>query len=105
MIDQNFLDEVGMIDKNIAKIDHADADDVSVARQFAEHFERALVQRAERPAFEPSVGSGGELVAARPHTNMLAVAFPRVNARECGRVKITSAVSREGGRRRFGIPW
>src|SRR6266705_1592993 len=57
MADQNFLDEVGAIDKNIAKIDHADADDIPVARQFAKHLQRALTQRAERPAFEPSVGA------------------------------------------------
>src|SRR5215472_223570 len=34
---QDFLDVLGVIDKNIAKIEHADAHDISVARQFTEH--------------------------------------------------------------------
>ena len=83
MSDKHFFDEVGMIDKNIAKIDHADARDVPVvARQLAEHFQRAFVQRLERPAFEPFEGAGREFVAARPHSIILGRAFPRVNAGE-----------------------
>src|SRR5207249_6327164 len=82
--DQNFLDEVGVIDKNITKIDHADADDIAAARQFAEHLQRVLTQRAERPAFEPSVRARGEFeIVAAPHTNMLSRGLPR-GQRGCG---------------------
>ena len=60
-----------MIDKNIAEIDDADTDDIPVARQITEHLERALIQRAEGPTFEPAIGAGGEFVAAEPHAPML----------------------------------
>ena len=60
-----------MIDENVAKIDDADADDVPVAGQFGKHFQRALVQRAERPAFKSGVGAGRKFVAAEPHGSML----------------------------------
>ena len=87
MANQYFLNEVGVIDENVAKIDDADADDVPVAGQFGKHFQRALVQRAERPAFKSGVWAGGKFVAAEPHGSMLTVGLLRVNAGEFCRGK------------------
>jgi len=82
MADQHLFDEVRVIDKNVAKIDDANADDVSVARQFGEHLDWALTQSAQGPAFETLVGTGWEFVAALPHTTMLSRELARVNAGE-----------------------
>ena len=81
--DSHFFDELGVIDENIPEIDDADADNVSVLCQFAEHFQRVLAQGAERPAFEALVGAGMKLVAARPHATMLRPGLAGVNVGEC----------------------
>src|SRR5215470_4581932 len=87
MADQYLFDEVGVIYENVAKIDHTDSDDIPVGRQLRKHFQRALLQRAKGPAFEPVIGAGGKFVATPPHTTMLSRGFARVNASECSKIR------------------
>src|SRR5215472_4922484 len=94
--DEDFLDQIRVIDENITKIRHADADDVAViARELAEHLDWAFLQRAERPALETSVGTRGKFVATQgPHTTMLS-GVP--DGGQCGSASRRLGLQRAGG--------
>src|SRR5260370_40664677 len=56
-----------MVDENRAEIQNAQSRDVAIlARKFGEILQRIVIERPERPSFEPFGRAGGKLFAARP---------------------------------------
>src|ERR1700674_438099 len=82
-----------MVDENRAEIKNAQPRDVAIlARKFGEILQRIVIERPERPSFEPFGRAGRKLFAARaPHLMMLCLRPRSVNAARQGR----SHISRE----------
>ncbi len=80
--DQHFFDQAGMVDENRLEIQNAHPRDVAIlARDLGEIFQRIVIERPERPSFEPLGGAGGKFAAARaPHPMMLCPRSRCVNA-------------------------
>src|SRR5258708_9923257 len=71
-----------MIDENRFEIQNAQPRDVAIlARDSGEIFQRILIERPERPSFEPFGGAGGKFLDSRaPHRLMLCPRPRCVNA-------------------------
>ena len=71
--DQHFFDQAGMVDEHRLEIQYAQPRDVAIlARDLGEVFQRIVIERPERPSFEPFGGPRGKFVANRwPHRMML----------------------------------
>src|SRR6266478_4049895 len=97
--DQNFFDQVGMIDENRFEIQDAQARDVTIfTGNHGEIFQGSIIQRSERPSFEPFGRAGGEFLANRgrhlvmlcPHShgvNAPLVCGPQVSCARSARIR------------------
>src|ERR1700674_496384 len=98
-----------MVDENRAEIKNAQPRDVAIlARKFGEILQRIVIERPERPSFEPFGRAGRKLFAARaPHLMMLCLRPRSVNAARQGRRHISrerSARIRKPPRRKPPVP-
>src|SRR5258708_40158127 len=68
-----------MVNENRAEIQNTQPRDVAIlARNFGEIVQRIVIERPERPAFEPFGRPGGEFFAARAPPNLSLCTPPRI---------------------------
>src|SRR5256714_8595743 len=81
-----------MVDEHRLEIQYAQPRDVAIlARDLGEIFQRIVIERPERPSFEPFGGPRGKFVANRsPHRMMLCRRSHCVNAPRAGALRFLS---------------